>query len=120
MEKIPAYVKVIAVLGILTGFLGLIIAFKIPGTIAFAPLLIGLVLGLIAFLISNKKKNKCIGSWVAMAISVLGIVITLVMQTKEAEVAVDKEQEQVIEQRNEDIIESNELDDALDELDDFE
>ncbi len=120
MKKLPAYVKVIAVLGLLSGLFGLIIAFKVPGTIAFAPLLLGLIFGLIAFLISTKKKVKCFGSLIAMAISVLGIVITLLLQTKEAEVAVDKNQEQIIEQTNDDITTGDELDDALDELDDLE
>ena len=117
MEKSPTYVKVIAVLGILAGLLGLIIAFKIPGNIALAPLVIGLAFGLIAFLISKNKKSKCLGSWLAIALSGIGIIISLTLQTKEAEVAVDKVQEETIEKTNEKITEGDELNDALDELD---
>ena len=113
MEKSPTYVKIIAVLGVLAGILGLILAFKIPGTIALPPLVIGLVFGLTAFLISIKKKAKCIGSWVAMAISILGIIITLLMQTKEAEVAIDKQFGEKTEQSAEEV--EDELDDMFEE-----
>ena len=116
MEKSPTYVKIIAVLGVLAGILGLIMAFKVPGTLALAPLVIGLVFGLTAFLISKSKKAKCLGSWVALILSGIGIIVTLAFQTKEPEVAVDIKQEETIEQTNEDITESDELDEALDEL----
>lgn len=120
MEKAPTSVKIIAVLGMLSGIAGWAIAFKLPGTIAFVPLFLSLVLGLAAFMMARKKKVSCPGGYITMGIAIIGIIITLTLQGKEVVVAVDEKQEQVIEKTDQVITEGEDLNDALDELDDLE
>lgn len=117
MEKTPTYLKLISVLGLLSGIVGIVVAFKIPGTIALAPLFIGLVLGIIAFIIAKNKKAKCYGSIIALIVAVVGIALTIIMHlTRDPEVVVDEKQEKTLEQTNEDIVEGDDLDNALDDL----
>jgi len=121
MEKSPAYLKVFAIIGLLTAFVGLIIAFKIPGNIALIPLSLGLIISFLVFITAKAKRIKCFGSYVALAVSIIGIVVALVFNASvKPVVAVDKNQEQIIEQTNDSIVQSDELDDALEELDDLE
>lgn len=117
MDKTPAYVKVISIIGVLANTIGLIMAFKVPGNFALAPLFIGLILGLTAFFIAKKLKTKCMGSYVAIALSIIGIIITLTLQaTNESEKVVDEQFNEKTEQTNNEITEGDELDDALNEL----
>jgi hypothetical protein len=121
MEKSPAYLKVFSIIGLLTSLIGLIVAFKIPGNIALIPLSLGLIISFLAFITAKAKRIKCIGSYIALAISIIGIITTLIINVStEPTVAVDKNQEQIIEQTNDSITQSNELDATLDELDDLE
>ncbi len=121
MEKSPVYLKIIGVLGTLSALLGLYMAIKIPGNIALAPLFFGLILGLFAFLVAKNKKIRSISSLTALGLAIVGIIVSMVVQaTSEPTVAVDKTQEQVIEQRDSAITSGDELDNALDELDDLD
>lgn len=117
MDKTPAYAKVISIIGVLVGIIGLIMAFKVPGNFALVPLFIGLLFGFVAFLIAKKLKTKCMGSYLAIALSTIGIIITLTFQmTKESTKSVDVQFDKKTEQTNDEITEGDELDNALDEL----
>jgi hypothetical protein len=82
-------------------------------------LIFALMLALLSFFILRKKLIKSTSNYLALSLSVLGIITALLLQTEEVEVAVDVKQEQLIEQTNETITEGDDLDDALDELEDF-
>lgn len=117
MKKPPVYLKILALIGIVISILGLVMAIKVPGNIAYAPLVTALLIALITVLIARKNKYKCYGSYIGTIISIIGIIIVLYQQTKLPEVAVDEQQIEQIEETNDEITESEELDDALDELD---
>jgi Na+/proline symporter len=119
MKKSPFYLKVVDIIAVIIAFFGLLIAFKIPGTIGLVMLIFALMLALLSFFILRKKLIKNTSNYLALSLSVLGIITALLLQTEEVEVAVDVKQEQLIEQTNETITEGDDLDDALDELEDF-
>jgi len=117
MKKTPKYLVVISLFGTISALLGIIIAFMIPGTIAYAPLTIGIILGLISIGITKKNKYKCYGGYISSVLAIIGIIITLSMQAKEPEVAVDKQFKEKTEESAEEVETGDELDNALDDLD---
>jgi len=120
MKKSPFYLKLIDIIAIITAFFGLLIAFKIPGTIGLAMLIFALILSLLSFFILRKKLIKSTSNYLALSMAVLGIITALLLQTEDVKVAVDVKQEQLIEQTDATITQGNELDEALDELDELE
>lgn len=121
MNKVPLYTKLIDTLTVIIAFIGIIIAFKIPGTIAFGPLIFALILGAISFFVLKKRKLRSVGNYVGLTLVILGIGLTLLFQTEEAEVIVEEEFIEKTEESAKEIEEEGEggdLDEALDELDD--
>jgi hypothetical protein len=116
MSKAPIFTKLLDFFAVIIGFTGILVAFKIPGNIALGPLVLALIMGVVSFFILKKKGTRSVGNYLSLTLVGIGIVLTLLFQTEEAEVAVDKKQEQKIEESDKEIIESDELDDALDEL----
>ncbi|MDA3891899.1 MAG: hypothetical protein PF517_09580 [Salinivirgaceae bacterium] len=118
MSKTPFYTKLLDIAAIILGFIGILVAFKLPGTIAFVPLFFAFIIALVSFFVLKKKNTRSVGNYLALTLAGAGIALTLLFQTEEAEVAVDLKQEQAIEESNQEVTESDELDDALEELDD--
>ncbi|MBI9068611.1 MAG: hypothetical protein JEZ09_15045 [Salinivirgaceae bacterium] len=118
MKKTSFGIKILNIIAIISGFIGMLLPIKMGGTISFLPLLIALLIGLFTLFITNKKKVRCVGCYLALSLSTIGILLTLLINlTSEPEVAVDKKTEQIREKSAQEIEKSDDLDDALDELD---
>lgn len=118
MSKAPFYTKLIDLATIFIAFIGTIVAFKIPGTIALGPLLFALLLGAISFFVLKKRKLRSVGNYLGLTLAIIGISLTLLFQTEEAEVIVEEE---FIEKTEESAKEAEEeLDEVLDELEELD
>lgn len=121
MKKASIGIKLVNIAAVTSGFTGMLMSVKIPGTVSLLPLVIGFGMGLLTLFLTKKKEIRCVGCYLAVSLASIGILISILIQlTTEPEVAVDKkfDQEQV-ESANE-VEKSEDIDDALDELDDLE
>ena len=110
--KSKGLTKTVAILGLVFGILGLVLAFLPLGSISVLPGGIGLLLGVLAYFIAKNVEMKKTIIYIVLIISLVGILISgFKIVFVEEEVAVDTE-----------FIEKNEqsLDDAKDVLDELE
>lgn len=112
--KTPPWIKLLAVLSLISSIIGLVFIFKIPGNVALVPLSVGLMLCLSAFIAAKIKKVKCYLVYLVLLLS-LGGIIYLQVGKETSEVIEDEVQEQQLEEHSKSIEESEELDDLLDE-----
>lgn len=115
--KNKALITTLAVLGLIFGILGLIMSFFPLGTIEIVPAAIGLLFGIIAYLISRKNpvRRKLVMS--SIIISSLAILISIFSQVFiKNEVAEDVKFEEKIEQSAEES--TDDLEEALNDLED--
>lgn len=117
MKKPPGFLKALSLLGIITSVIAIIVALKVPGNIAIAPIALALIIGLIAVIITRKNSYKCYGGYITSTLVIIGLIILLVQQMKTPEIAIDNEQQKTLEETDKEIIESEELDKMLDEID---
>lgn len=110
MNKPPVFLKILGMLGMLSALAGIFISVKFPSNIGIVPLIIAILLGAITTLITLKRKVKCYAGYITLVLFAIGIIITMVNQSKDSEIAVDEEQIEKLEESNEE---------ALDELDDL-
>lgn len=116
MNTPSAGTKIINIIAVISGFTGMLMAVKIPGTVSLLPLVIGLLLGLTTLFITRKKQQRCVGCYLATSLALIGIIISVLVQlTTEPEVAVDKKFEKQTEKTATEV--EQDLDDALNELD---
>lgn len=123
MSKAPFYTKIIDLFAVVTAFAGILIAFKIPGTISLGPLVLALILGAISFFMLKKRKLRSVGNYLGLTLAFIGIVLTLIFQTEEAEVVVEEEFIEKTEESAKEVEQEGEggdLDEVLDELDELD
>lgn len=111
MKTTSIGIKILNIIAIVSGFTGMLMAVKLPGTLSLFPLLIALILGVISILRTRKNQVRCSGCYLGTSLAIIGFGLTLFIQlTTEPEVAVDKKFDQQTQQT---------ADEAEDELDDL-
>jgi len=117
MQTPPKWLKIFVITGIVLGIASVAMAVKVPGSFSLLPLTLVLIMGLIGIFVSRTKKYKCFGGYIISALAAIGIAITLYSTyVKKAEIVNDEKQQEQLEQTNDKIENSDDLDNALDDL----
>lgn len=104
MNKPPVFLKVLGMLGMLSALAGIFISVKFPSNIGLVPLVIALVFGAITTIITRKREAKCYAGYITLGLFAIGVVLMLINQSKDSEIAVDEEQIEKLEEANEEAI----------------
>lgn len=108
-------IRILNIMALMFAIIGNVVVIKIPGNVALVPLIIALLLGLIAYMISKSINEKGVFSKVAIVIVIIGFMLYL-MNSNEAIVIEDNKQEQLQKENSKTLEATDELDNALDDL----
>ncbi|MGD9994871.1 MAG: hypothetical protein AB7S69_16350 [Salinivirgaceae bacterium] len=121
MKTNPTIVKILVSIALIAGIAGLILSLTPLKMIALIPSVLGIVFGIAAYAIAKSKKGKLGFIYVVLIIATIGMVTSLVREFgMEDKVAVDEQFQETTEQAATETEEGDDLEDALDELEELE
>lgn len=112
-QKNNIWIKLLVVIGVIAGFLALILSVLPFNLISFAPATIAIIAGITAFFIARKTNGKIRGSIIVLSLAILSMLIGGISElTYENKVEDNEELEITIESD----LDSNDINAIIDEL----